>query len=495
MPPRQRFPLTALTVATAVTALACLLSGCAAVGPNYGGAPATQAQARFARAGDSPVGIPLDDWWTALGDPHIDSLVQRALAANPTVAVAAARLRRARASLRMEHENQAPKASVSALAAHARLPPLDLGSLTGSSSSSESGSSSGAGATNINLYSLGFDATWEIDLFGGQRRAIEAAVASASAAEDKLADAQVSLTAEVVQAYVKLRDTQARMALNEGSIARQERMLALTGQRVERGTAGRLELVRLQGQLESTRANAIPLGAQRDAYLNELATLVGSAPGALDAELAEVTPVPLPPAQVAIGDPSEMLQRRPDVRAAERTLAARTAQIGQAEAARFPKLSLLGLIGLGGTSPSDLTHLDDFTAILAPQLSWNFLDFGRAKTKVTQAEADRDEAEAQYQDAVNTALRDAEDALSRYRNRRITVATIARAKASADQSAELMRQKNAAGTASLIDLLDTERQQISAEQNLSEARAGLTTDFVSLQKALGLGWSARVPPG
>jgi outer membrane protein TolC len=272
-------------------------------------------------------------------------------------------------------------------------------------------------------------------------------------------------------------------------------MLALTGQRVERGTAGRLELVRLQGQLESTRANAIPLGAQRDAYLNELATLVGSAPGALDAELAEVTPVPLPPAQVAIGDPSEMLQRRPDVRAAERTLAARTAQIGQAEAARFPKLSLLGLIGLGGTSPSDLTHLDDFTAILAPQLSWNFLDFGRAKTKVTQAEADRDEAEAQYRDAVNTALRDAEDALSRYRNRRITVATIARAKASADQSAELMRQKNAAGTASLIDLLDTERQQISAEQNLSEARAGLTTDFVSLQKALGLGWSARVPPG
>lgn len=475
--------------ALATAALACLLAGCAAVGPNYSGAPATQEPAHFARAGEAPIGIPLDDWWTALGDPHIDDLVRRALADNPSVAVAEARLRRARASLRLEHENGLPKGSASALAAHARLPPVNLSGLTGNSDSG------GGSATDVNLYSLGFDATWEIDIFGGQRRAVEAARASAETAEDKLADAQVSLSAEVVQAYVKLRDTQARMVLNEASIARQQHMLELTDQRVRGGTASRIELVRLQGQLESTRANAIPLGAQRDSYLDELATLVGAAPGALDAELADVTPIPLPPAQVATGDPGEMLQRRPDVRAAERTLAARTANIGQAEAARFPKLSLLGLIGVGGTSVSDLSHLDDFSAILAPQLSWSFLDFGRAKTQVVQAEADRDEAEAQYRDAVNTALRDAEDSLSRFRNRRITVAAIARAKNSADQAAELMRQKNAAGTASLIDLLDTERQQIAAEQNLSEARAGLTTDFVSLQKALGLGWSSHISPG
>ena len=134
----------------------------------------------------------------------------------------------------------------------------------------------------------------------------------------------------------------------------------------------------------------LPLQAQADASLDELASLLGLAPGELDAELAGDATVPLPPAQVATDDPAEMLQRRPDIRSAERTLAARTAQIGQAEAARFPKVTLMGLIGIGGTSPSDLTHLDDYSAIIAPQLSWNFLDFGHNKSRVEQPRADRD---------------------------------------------------------------------------------------------------------
>jgi outer membrane protein TolC len=228
--------------------------------------------------------------------------------------------------------------------------------------------------------------------------------------------------------------------------------------------------------------------------------LAGAAPGTLDGELGHAGPamvdaVPLPPASVPVGDPAGLLRRRPDIRAAERTLAARTAQVGQAEAARFPHLTLLGLIGIGGTHLSDLARLDDYSAIAAPRLTWNVLDFGRNRARVDQAEGVRAEAEAQYRAAVLDALRDAEDALARFRQGRTTVATVARARAAAAQAATLTQARQRAGTASLIDVLDTERQLLAADQDLAAARAALTGDFISLQKALGLGWADGAPAG
>ena len=476
--------------------LTAALAGCKTVGKDYAGPPAPPQSvqaAGFARGGELAGGQALARWWPALGDATLDGLVDAALQTNPNLAVARARLRQARAALGLEHANGRPNGTATAMAAHLRLPPL--GDTLGGAGAAEGGAADDGGGgfavpSSLNLYSVGFDATWEIDLFGGRRRAVEAAGAAAEAAEASLADAQLSLTAEVASAYINLRSVQQRIALSDAAIARQQRMLELTGARVERGTASQLDLTRLQGQLESTRAEAEPLQAQLDAYRDELATLAGLAPGALDAQLGQAAPVPLPPAQVTVGDPAALLKRRPDIRAAERQLAARSAQVGQAEAARFPRLTLLGLIGIGGTHPSDLTHLDDFSAIAAPQLSWNFLDFGRNKARVEQAEGVRDEAEAQYRVAVLGALRDAEGALSRFRQRRATVATIARAKAAADRAAELMAARQKAGTASLIDLLDTQRQQIAAEQNLAQAQALLTGEFVALHKALGLGWEA-----
>jgi len=485
---RRAFPLLALPA---------LLSACT-VGPNYAGppnaAPRAAKAATFARAGDAPVVAqpPVARWWEALADPTLNAIETQAIAANPDLAAAEARLRQARASLREQKANLLPKADATALYAHARFPGLNLGSAE-QSGASGGGTDNSSSASDIDLYNVGFDASWEVDLFGGQRRAIEAARATAESAEASLADAQVSLTAEVAQAYLNVRDRQRRIALNRESIARQEQMLALTRQRFDRGTASRLDVERLSQQLDSARADTTPLTAELEAYLDELATLTGNEPGALDQTLATAEPLPLPPAQVAIGDPASLLQRRPDIRAAERTLAADTAKIGQAEAARFPRLSFMGIIGVGGTSPGDLTKLDDFTALIAPQLSWSFLDFGRNAAKVKQAEGVRDEAEAKYRSAVLAALRDAEDSLSRFRYRRITVATLARAKASADRALDLSRQRYAAGTSTLIDLLDAERQQIEAEQSLSIAQAGLTGDFVAIQKALGLGWQAPSP--
>lgn len=476
---------------------AAVLAGCRTVGPDYAGPPAApRAAPAFARAGDL-AGAPPDaapaPWWTALGDPTLDRLEARALRANPNLDVARARLRQARAALRGARANLLPDGTATVLAAHARLPPIG----------DKMGGSGGSGGgfripSSLNLYNAGFDATWEIDLFGGQHRAFEAAGAAAQAAEAGVLDAQVSLAAEVAQAYVQLRATQARMALADAAVARQQRIVDLTRRRVAGGTASTLDLVRLQGQLEATRAESEPLAAQLDAARDALAVLAGAAPGGLDADLgaagpATVDAVPLPPASVPVGDPSGLLRRRPDIRAAERTLAARTAQVGQTEAARFPHLTLLGLIGIGGTHPSDLTRLDDPTAIAAPRLSWNVLDFGRNRARVDQAEGVRAEAEAQYRAAVLSALRDAEDALARFRQGRATVATVARARAAADQAARLTEARRRAGTASLIDVLDTERQLLAADENLAAARAALTTDFISLQKALGLGWSGAAP--
>ncbi|WP_176598730.1 efflux transporter outer membrane subunit [Sphingobium sp. 15-1] len=461
------------------------LAACTA-GPDYHGPEAAKPASpgtQFARAPDgtrteAPAAAA---WWTALGDPTLDALETRALTANPDVAAAEARVRQARASLRSERASALPSANASAIYLHATVPGVDLGN-------SDESDQSGGGSQSLNFYNLGFDASWEVDLWGGKRRGVEAARAQLGAAQANVADAQVSLTAEIAQAYVNLRDRQQRITLAQEALARQREMLRLTEQRHARGTASALELERQRDLAEQGDAALLPLSAERDAYLNALATLAGEAPGALDAMLAAPTPVPLPPAEVAMGDPAALLKRRPDVRAAERQFAAATAKIGVAEAARFPSLSFMGLIGIGGTSPGDLVDLDKLAAIAMPRLSWSFLDFGRNAARVGQAEGARDEAAAHYRQAVLNALRDSEDALSRFGARRLSVASAARSKASADRTAALMRQRFDAGTATRIQLLDAERQSLSAALALTQGTAAMTADYIALQKALGLGW-------
>ncbi|NVM77500.1 NodT family efflux transporter outer membrane factor (OMF) lipoprotein [Duganella sp. SG902] len=455
-----------------------LAAGCTTVGPDYAGPPAMPLPEAFVRANDAGTTAQASAWWLGLNDSVLTGLVERAFAANPGLAGTRSRLRQARAMLQAERATQSPRGGAKALYAHARMPSPGAG-----------GEDSPQLPSQLDLYNLGFDASWEIDLFGGQRRAVEAATASAQAAEADLADMQVSLAAEVVQVYVNLRSCQRRQALNEEAIARQLRLLDLAGHRRAAGTATELDLARLQGQLESTRADSPPLVAELDSYRNALAVLTGAPPGALDTELARPAPVPLPPAAVAVRDPATLLRNRPDIRAAERALAARTAQIGQADAARLPRLNLMGLVGIGGTRLSDLTHLDDFVALAAPQLSWNFLDFGRNASGLEKAQGRRDEAEARYRATVLAALRDTEDALTRFRQRRVTVATLARATEAAGRAADLTRARQHGGTATTMDLLDAERARINAEQRLASAEAALTNDFVSLHKSLGLGWS------
>jgi len=466
--------------------LAALMAlGACAVGPDYQGpphaAPKAEQASSFQRAANVPVApaAPIAArWWEALNDAELNRLVDLALADSPTIKAAEARLRQARAGLSGQRAAELPSVAGNAAYLHTKFPNL-----------------SGSGSSDLDLYSLGFDATWEVDIFGGNRRAIESAAAKADASQADLEDMHVSLAAEVAQVYIALRDQQQRLALARQSAALEQKMLALTEQRRSRGAASDADVERLRTQLESTRGTAIPLQAQVDASLDRLAVLTGREPGSLDSELAATAPLPELPAQVAVGDPAAMLRRRPDIRRAERNLAASNAQIGQQIANYFPKLNLIGNLGWGSTDIGHLFDSGSFMPVAAPILQWNILDFGRTAAKVDQARAGYDEAAANYRSTVLSALGDAEDALSRYGRQRDSVVNLERIKASADRSLALTQQRYDRGAASLIELLDAERTRLDADQNLIAGRAQLVTDFAGLQKSLGLGWAPQTSAG
>ncbi|MBB3693119.1 efflux transporter outer membrane subunit [Sphingomonas sp. BK580] len=485
----------------ALALLPLALLGACTVGPDYHGPPATAADAvqrgSFVRAGDPALrpGPGVARWWEGLGDATLTALVDDALAHSPTIDAAEARIREAGARLRTQRANQLPSISPSATYLHARLPGTALGGSGGSggNDAGDAGSSGGSSSSAVDFYNLGGTASWEPDFFGARRRGVEGARATVEERFADLADAQVSLSAQVAQAYVGLRDVQERVRLNAESSRLQQRQLELTRQRYAAGAASQLQVERLQNQLESTDAQRIPLGAQVAQYLDQLAVLTGRTPGALDQTLTAAGTVPLPPAEVPIGDPAALIAHRPDIRSAERALAASTAQIGVNTAKLFPSLSFLGIFGLGGTNIGDVVDPDKLTALVAPMLSWSFLDFGRTRAAIDQSKAQRDLAAAQYRERVLEALQDAETSLSRFGNIRLQYAQLLRAEQSAARAATLNGQRVAAGTSNVIDQLDVERQRLSAAIAVAQARAQLTDSYIAVQKSLGLGWSEPPP--
>jgi NodT family efflux transporter outer membrane factor (OMF) lipoprotein len=476
-----------------VLTTAMLLAGCT-VGPDYAGPPeltgASAPPAEFVRrsegvSADQPE---LANWWTTLGDPVLTRLEELALAGNPGLEAAQARVDQARASVRQERANRYPTAGAQATSIQANLPGIDLGSETAPPGQPQQPASEDD--TSLSFYNLGLNANWEIDLAGGQRRRIEAANALAAAAEANAADAQVRLTAEVAQAYANLRERQSKIALLQQERALQEQTLRLTAQRYERGTVPLFSVGQANNELQAVLADLAAAEADAAVYLDALAVLTGQAPGSLDALLAPRGAIPLPPESVAVGDPASLIRRRPDIRAAERNLAAATARIGVAEAARFPKISFMGILGIGGTSPDDIFDLGNISAIAVPQLQWGLLDFGRTAAGIDQARAGRAEAEAQYEEIVLRALQDAETSLSRFAQQRRTVAALAQIAQSAARAAELNRQRQAAGVISQGELNTSERQKLAAEARLNGALAALSGSYIAVQKSLGLAWAS-----
>lgn len=474
-------------------ALPSLLSACM-LGPDYVKPPpvaeAALAQPRLHRADATAAAAgvvpapPPQRWWDTLQDPQLTMLVEQALQHSPNLRVAQARLRASRALVDQRHAEQLPSVGATAAYLNARAPDAltdRLGSIA-----------AGTGQPveidpRAQLYSVGIDASWELDFFGRRRRASEGALADAQADEADLADTQVQIAAEVGQAYLGYRSTRARMAVAQRNLEAARQTLQLTRQRRERGADADLQVERAQAQLQQQEAVLPDLQAQAQVALDQLALLIGREPGALDAELAADRPLPTLPATVPVDDAGALIRRRPDVRRAERQLAASSAKIGEALTAYFPQVTLLGNIGMAATSPGDLGR-DAVNSVVAPFLRWSIFDFGGTRAKVEQARAGNAARLAAYEGTVLAALQDANGALARFGAARQQALAADKAAASADRSAALLQQRYAAGASSLIDALDVQRQQASAQDSALQAHTQVLLRYVALQKSLGLGW-------
>ncbi len=457
--------------------LPVLLSACTA-GPNY--QPPSQLangatlQGRFLRAGDADTSAPIARWWVGLDDAELTRLIEQGLAAAPRIEAAEARVRQARAGLAGARARLLPVVSGSVNYVYADLP---NGALGGS-----------GGATD--LLNAGFDTQWEIDLWGAKRRGVERSRAEAEAVAAQFDDIGLILSAEIARTYVTLRMREASLAQVASRQNIEARLLGYARQRFDAGAASRQPIETAAATLERTGAEHAALDAECTVLRDELAFLVGAPPGTMDKLGAAA--IPLPPARVAVGDPSTLLMHRPDVRMAERRLAAANAQIGVEAARRFPSVTLLGLIGIGGQSGSDLFDVSQLAGIAAPRLSWSFLDFGRARAARDVAAAASDGALAQYREAVLAALRDAEAALARYGSARIAYGRTIDAAGHVRNIAGMQKLRATAGALSEAGELEAERQAIDAELAAINGRGELTLGYIVLVKALGLGWSGEV---
>lgn len=454
-----------------------ILAGCS-VGPDYHGAPSVPLTTQFTRQPHAGVssGQAQSQWWLAFDDARLNQLIAKAMQHNPDLDIARARLQQSRAALAGDQAQQMPKLDASGAMVRAKLP--------------DSSGSDLPISNPVNLYSSGFDASWELDLFGGQRRTTEAGRAQQQASEASLADTQVAIAADVASNYLQLCGAQEQLANLQHSLALQQQMLTLTQQRQARGAANDSDVNRLQTQLENSQAELPNQRAQINGYKDQLAFLSGLTPGALDELLSGAVKLPAQPGEIEVGNPTDLLRRRPDVRSAERKLAASTATVGEHIADLYPKITLRGILGFSSDTGSEVFSHSNGSWLLIPMLQWNILDFGRIRSQINVAKAQRDEAEAEWRKTVLNALRDANGSLSRYGEQRRTLVSYMTVEQAADRDDVLMKQRYNAGVASLIDVLDTQRTQLSASQKRIQSQTDLALDYVALQKSLGLGWQS-----
>lgn len=473
-----------------------LLAGCE-VGPNYQkpdiavpptfAAPGTQGVTSVPISGEADLSV----WWMQYGDRELQSLIVRALKSNLDLQTAASRLREARTQEVIAGAAGLPQVNASGLAAHLHSD-SSLAQKLGTSSSSSGPPPSGG--TDLSLYSLGFDATWELDIFGGVRRGVEAAAAGTEAALWQMRDGEVSLTAEIATDYVSLRATQARLAILRDQLNRQRDTLSLVSARASTGFVTQLDVNQQVSLSQSTAAQIPALEAQAAILEHAIAVLLAVEPNGLAAELDASGALPPVPAGLPVGLPSDLLRRRPDVRAAERKLAAATAEIGVATADLYPKFNLLGGASLSSNSVSSLFNSSSFGALGLGSIMWPVFNGGRTEANIHGKEEERNQAYYAYQQAVLIAVKDVEDALARYvtDQRRQQALTVARD--SARSSVELALQQYKVGLTNYVTVLSVQTSYLNNEDQLAQADAATATDLVSVYKALGGGWGNAPAP-
>jgi multidrug efflux system outer membrane protein len=446
--------------------LIALLSACATSGPDYR-APSVAELAvpdSYFGAAPSPSAEDLAAWWRQLGDPQLDSIVERALAGNLDLAVAATRLRQAR------------EAAVQARAA--RVPTIDA-----SGGVRQTLDVNGHSDTN---FSAGGDAAWEADLFGGISRSIEAARAEEQGVAFDLGAVRVSMVGEVVTNYVQARLAQQQLAIARDTLAIADDNLEIAGWRLRAGLVSSLDVEQARGARAQTAASIPNFERSFSAAAYRLSVLTGQPPAALMSELQAVRPIPEAPAEVTVGIPADTLRQRPDVRSAERTLAAQTARIGVAEAQLKPALRLTGNIGASALSIGGL--VDAIAGSLFAGLSQTLFDGGRLRSQVRAQRAAAEGALATYRQSVLTALEDVENGLVALRAAKERRAQFAVALDAASNQAILARSEYRAGLTDFQTQLEAERALLSARDGQISSQADQALAVVQLYRALGGGW-------
>ncbi|WP_129792647.1 efflux transporter outer membrane subunit [Sphingosinicella sp. CPCC 101087] len=474
----------------ALTGCTALLAACTTVGPDYS-EPDLPLPARFHNAAPAPAQADLAAWWRKFNDPMLDRLAERALAGNFDVQAAAARIREARAREAVAGAAGLPRMDANASAAHTRISenavsPGDIGGGTGGQ---PGGPAIGLPGTAFETYRLGFDASWEIDLFGGTRRAVEAARSRTGAAIWDGRDLQVSTAAEVADSYLALRAVQQRIAIAEADLAAQQRQAQLVRARAEGGLIDGLDLRQQQAEVARAAARMPPLRAQERELIHALGILTGAEPGALYAELSSPAAVPALTPAIPVGLPSDLLRRRPDIREAERQLAAATADIGVAVAELYPRISLTAAPALVSRSLASLLEWGSRNLNASAGLAWPLFDGGRTRANVRVADARQEQALLAYRGVVLRALGDVENALSRSAEGRRQLERLEEAGRAAAAAETLAQARYRGGLVTLSDVLIARGRRLDVEEQLIESRSKLARDTVALYKALGGGWT------
>lgn len=459
------------------SAMLFLLTGCAAAGPDYV-PPSLHLPDQWHGAAGSiqkQDGQLLAQWWRSLEDPVLAELIQAAVDGNRDVEEARSRVREARWRRLQSRSSLFP-------------------TLEASGSARQSGSRDAADSETVTeLYAAGFDAGWELDLFGGARRSVEAAQADLEAEIEDLNAVLVSLLAEVAVNYIDLRTYQARLAVAQSNVSAQQETWELLDALSRAGTGDALAVTQARYNLESSRSKIPDLKVGLEAALNRLAVLTGRPAGSLHAELSEVRPISRCTAQLAAGVPADVIRQRPDIRRAERELAAQTARIGEAQADLYPKFSLGGSIGREALSAEKLWSSPNRTWSWGPSFSWPVFSAGAVRSNIQVQVQLQQQALMRYETAVLSAVEEVENALAAYAQEQHKLDNLQAAADAARSAAELAAHQYTTGMTGFSDVLEAQRSLLSFEDQVAVSRGAVLSDLVRLYKALGGGWQTFSP--
>ena len=463
-------------VGVVVTVAAAVLCSCA-VGPNYQ-RPVTPVPPQFANVGQPGFngGDVEAKFWTLFKDPKLDRLVNDALLENKDLKRVRANLRASRAARRLAGFDLFPTVTASGKYTHARESRNQLPAAISQE-------------RTLDDVDVGFDAFWELDFFGRVRRGIQAARADEQAAAASLRDAQVTVTAEVARNYFVLRGLQEQLAVAVGNADNQNQTLKLTQARLEAGRGTELDSARAEAQVKTTLASIPLLESSIATTIYRLSVLTGRLPEALTSELQSPEPLNTLPQLNAVSDPATLLRRRPDIRVAERSLAASTARIGVAIGDLFPKVTFTGSIGYDAGTFRGLGKSGSDTYSVGPGISWAALDLGRVAARIKIARAQTDADLAAYESSVLGALEETEGALITYGRAQTRRELLTQAAAASERAADLARQRFQGGLTDFVNVLEAERDALVIQDSLAQSHTQTATALVAVYKALGGGWA------